>query len=239
MEIPKQPGGLRFRSDHWPVVAEGLHLLAVTGVSVRFELQGILARRRGVSLRAGSIRRIYERDLLEAGWIVCETLPTFGRHRMAVIRLSERGEDLCREFGWEVAESEWGRLLRLHAADSQPGHTGAVLAFAHHARRCGWHTLVLPDVGDPLVFPDVLLEKDGRWIYVEVELGSRKQAKWRNLLRFQGFVALCARTPLSRRARIQECRAVGASGMATDLETLYHQGKDGDDPSLWAEEWMR
>ena len=72
---------------------------------------------------------------------------------------------------------------------------------------------------------------------MEVELGSRKQAKWRNLLRFQGFVALCARTPFSRRSLIQECRAVGAVGMATDLETLYRQGKDGDDAFLWVEEW--
>jgi hypothetical protein len=75
MEIPKQPNSLHFRSDHWPVVAGAMHLLATTGISMRFELQDILASQRGIAPRSGSLRRIFEKDLLDEELIVTEPSP--------------------------------------------------------------------------------------------------------------------------------------------------------------------
>ena len=86
-------------------------------------------------------------------------------------------------------------------------------------------------------FPDLFVEKDEQKIYVEVELGSRKLRKWRNMQQFQGFVALCAKTPTSRKSLINECREVKAAGMATDLETLYRDGNESKIGPLWVEEW--
>ncbi len=62
----------------------------------------------------------------------------------------------------------------------------------------------------PVFFPDVLVEKDGRKIYVEVELGTRKEQKWRNMQAAQGFVALCARTPASHCSLVRERRNMDA-----------------------------
>ncbi len=101
----------------------------------------------------------------------------------------------------------------------------------------GWAVQVLPQVESPVFFPDVLVEKGGRRIYVEVELGSRKVQKWRNMQREQGFVALCAKTPTSRKSLIAECIQVGAVGMATDLLTLYQKARETEAGPLWAEEW--
>lgn len=237
MDIPKQPSHLNFRSHRWPLVAEALYLLAASGISVRFELQRLLAQRRGIGARAGSIRRLFEQDLLEAGLIQSQVLPTFRRHRLTVVRLTPRGRDLCAGFGWPLAESEWERMLARHSADSQPRHTGAVLTFVHHARLRGWKTQALPPLDSPVFFPDVLVEKDGRQMYVEVELGSRKLPKWRNMQAAQGFVALCAKTPDSRRSLIQECRRVNAAGLATDLASLFQSAREKDFGPLWIEEF--
>jgi hypothetical protein len=237
MEIPRQPDWLQFHSNYWPKVAEALHLLATTGISVRFELQGILARRRGIMPRSGSIRSIFEESLSNTGLIESQTLPTFGRHKLTVVQLTGAGRKLCQGFGWKVTGSEWERMQTLHSADSQPKHTGAVLTFAYHARLRGWTVQVLPQLESPVFYPDVLVEKDGRRIYVEVELGSRKAQKWRNMQREQSFVALCAKTPTSRKSLIAECTRVGAAGMATDLLTLYQKTRETEPGPLWAEEW--
>jgi len=237
MEIPRQPDWLHFRSQRWPVMAEALHLLATTGISVRFELLSVLARQRGIAPRSGSVRRIFEEDLTKTGLVVGHALPTFGRHKLSVVQLTDAGQKLCQDFSWTVSKSEWKRLQTLHSADSQPRHTGAVLTFAYHARLRGWTVQVLPQVESPVFFPDVLVEMDGRRIYVEVELGSRKAQKWRNIQREQGFVALCAKTPTSRKSLIAECTQVGAAGMATDLLTLYQKARETEAGPLWAEEW--
>ena len=237
MQIPRKPRDLNYHSQAWPRVASALYLLSTTGISARFELQAMLARQFGISSRSGSLRRIFEGRLVDDFLIREETLPTFGRHRLTVVRLTKEGRALCHSFGWEVVESDWDRLLRLHSADSQPRHTGAVLTFVHHARLRGWKTEVLPQVGNPVFFPDVLVEKDGQKLYVEVELGTRKASKWHNMQAFQGLVALCARTPESRKSLIAECRQEETRGLATDLTTLYRQSKNSDIGPLWAEEW--
>lgn len=237
MEIPKQPDMFKFRGDHWPRVAEALHLLATTGISVRFELQAILAQKYGIALRSGSMRRIFEDDLFDAGLIQRAVLHSFGKHRLAVVQLTAKGQDLCQNFGWTLERSEWERMRTLHSADHQPRHTGAVLTFAYHARLRGWKTQVLPPVESPAFFPDLLVEKDGRRMYVEVELGSRKAQKWRNIQGEQGFVALCSKTPTTRKTLIAECRQVGAVGMATDLVTLYREAQETEVGPLWDEEW--
>ena len=237
MDIPKQPSWMGFRSDHWPAVAGGLYLLATTGISMRSELESLLAKQRHTLPRANPIRSVFERNLVDEDLIHKQTVPTFGRHRVALVRLSEEGKEVCRTFGWTVIQCEWERLVKLHSANRQPQHTGAIVVFAHHARLRGWKAQVLPQIGSPVFFPDLVVERDEQRIYVEVELGSRKHQKWCNMQEAQGFVALCARTPKSRQSLITECRQVGTIGLATDLTTLYRESKNSDIGPLWAEDW--
>ncbi len=90
--------------------------------------------------------------------------------------------------------------------------------------------------------PDVAVMRNGKWIYVEVELSdgrSEKLSKWKNLAESNhGFVALCAVNEERRSRLIAECRSAHLLGMATDLKTLvtpYDQVRL--DSELWAEVW--
>ena len=84
--------------------------------------------------------------------------------------------------------------------DEQLRHTAAICAFAYHARKRGYDTLVCPQV-EGLAEPDILLTNGQESLYVEVQRQGgerwRRAAKWRNLLRLQDEVILCTATPLS------------------------------------------
>jgi len=216
-------------------MVEILDLLASRGIACRYEISGILAQKLNISPRAGSLQNLYI-DLVNADLICADTFPVCFHSKLAGIRLTEKGKKLCHDFGWQVVESEWERLITHHSGSKQPRHTGAVLAFAHNARMRGWQVQVVPDTGVINFFPDARVEKDGKAILVEVELGVRKEPKWTLMGARQGYVALCAKTPESRASRIQECRSVGVGGMATDLHTLIKSRSETDSP-LWVETW--
>ncbi len=52
----------------------------------------------------------------------------------------------------------------------------------------------------------------------------------------QGYVALCARTPIRRESMIEECIDLGVYGIATDLFTLYKTRDTAGSP-LWDQTW--
>jgi hypothetical protein len=126
-------------------------------------------------------------------------------------------------------------LILRHSGDRQPRHTGSVITFSLGARVRGWDVTVLPETKTPFFFPDLLIEKNGERIYVEVELGSRKKEKWQLYKRTQGFAALCSKTSASRASLIRECDAEKLGGMATDLHYLV-KNRDPQSP-LWIDTW--
>lgn len=235
---PRKPDDIRVNSQTWPRLALVLHRMATTGLSVRYELAKHLAAHFQFKLRSKSVRYTFQR-LDELRLIDTTTLMVVEGYRMAVVRLSDEGRSLCLHLGWDVVESEYERMIRLHSGDSQWRHTAAVLSMAYHARLRGWQTQVVPSIGHPSVFPDIAIQKNGERIYVEVELRHGKLNKWRNLSELQGYVALCAKTHESRETLVGECRDLDIPVLATDLLSLAQTHTLADPGPLWLQNWNK
>lgn len=210
-----------------------LALLAYSGWSLRWSLTEWEAHRRGIGIKSGSIKRAVRR--LEACAWECKTIRTVGTYTL--VRLSPEAKERLQAVGLSAVESEWERIERLHRGDTslQSKHTTALCAFAWQARRRGWSTQVCPDVEDAFAEPDLLLQRGNERIYVEVQRrgGSRynRMAKWSNLARIQGFVAVCVMTPealyyTQRELSSQHHRRM----LLTDLHTLRYAESAG----LWS-----
>ena len=236
-EIPTHYSALPIRADVWPRVALAVYTLAMTGWSTHLEVQQTMGALLDLDPDIHSLKRLLTEVLPRCRLAVTEVLPLIGRSSLALIRLSPRGHQLATALGWPPVESDWSRLIRLHAGDAQPRHTVAVLYFAYQARRHDYRVTILPTVDDLRFMPDVLLERDGERLYVEVELGHTKLRKWKNQYRFQRFVAFCALTPESRRGLKSECRRWKLPGQATDLATLAKQSKQPPLGPLWIDHW--
>lgn len=202
-----------------------LALLALTGWSLRWALTEWEAGQRGIGAKSGSIKRAVRR--LEACAWQRRTIRTVGTY--SLVRLSPEAKERLRQVGLEAGESEWERIERLHRGDTtlQQKHTAALCAFAWQARRRGWSTQVCPTLDDPFAEPDILLRRGDERIYVEVQRrggGSyNRMAKWSNLARIQGFVAVCLMTPEALHYTQRELSGLHHRRMLlTDLHTLRY-----------------
>jgi len=235
-----------------------LTLVASRGYSVELGLRWALVQRiQAISNPdSGSVRRLILR--LEKNKLIDRRPIVLGKYRIMIITLTDLGRNVVKAMGAPLVESEWERLMRLHGGERQQKHAAQVCLFTHYARRGGWATQVCPEV-EPPADPDVLIEKDGQRIYVEVEAASgsveRRMKKWRNQRQLQGFTAICAPTENVRRTLVAEAGAGGKSGKATDFEWLRRQGRperreetDGTSSkqhdmdvklreSIWAQAW--
>jgi hypothetical protein len=183
-------------------------------------------------------KRLVQDYLPRSDLATSEVVRVFGRrHWLGLVRLTERGQDFARAQGVEPLENDWERVIRLHQGEAQAEHAGLLLAFDLRARRRGWTTRVLPEVSPPIegFAPDVWIERDGARLYVEVEgkYHHANAAKWQAARRAQGFAAIVARTPQARATVVEDCRASGVAGIATDFHRLYYQPT----AALWAEAW--
>ena len=213
-----------------------LALLALTGWSLRWALTEWEAGQRGIGPKSGSIKRAVRR--LEGCAWQAKTIRTVGTYTL--VRLSPEAKERLRAVGIEPVESEWERIERLHRGDTslQQKHTAALCAFAWQARRRGWYTQVCPILDDPFAEPDLLLRRGDEEVYVEVQRrgGSRygRMAKWGNLARIQGFVAVCVMTPEALHYTRRELSSLHHRRMLlTDLHTLRYTEPAG----LWVEEY--
>ena len=220
-----------------------LYLMATCGINAHLEMDVFVAKREGLSYRSNSTKKPLE-NLAAAGLVITETLRMeVGDFRTALklARLTDEGKQLCDALGWQVVESDWDRLIRLHQGQKQTRHTLAVLYFALLARVRGWTTEVVPEV-DGSADPDILVTKGDERYFVEVELGTRgsekQTVKWKNLADLQSSVAICAPNVKVRERLANDCRLANLSGVATDLATLvakrYYESKD---EPLWLKEW--
>jgi hypothetical protein len=213
-------------------------LIATRGFSAYIEIADHVAAQQGLKDgRSGSFYRLYV-AMGKAGLIEGKTIYVVAnsqRYRMMLALLTKTGEELSQVFGWKTVESEWNILRRLHRADVQAEHAGAILAFALNARRHGYAVELVPKVSGPSE-PDAKITRGGEVEYVEVELANEKDRKWRNLADLQGHVALCAGNPDARMTLAAEARLAKIKGKATDLESLMRIADDPD-ASIWMEEW--
>ena len=223
------------RSDLWKRVELALQILA-EGVALRVEVE----YRTGI--HGGASKRLFD-TLLAQGFIEQRLIP-MNRFTYGVVYLTAVGNDFARqEFGIAVKPSEWDILAKHHNAEVHRQHAFAVLLFAFQARRRGWKVQVCPKVDKPLVEPDVLVEKDGERVYVEVEVlrHPRKRRdgadntwvrKWYNQYHFQGRVAVCTLTPKRMQGIVRYLKPRWR-GMATELTTLAKNPYS----DLWLERW--
>jgi len=226
--------------DRYRRQCKSLYLLSAYGYGSRLESDYLVGMSEGLASRSGSLRGAID-ELAERGLAVEQalTVETEGfKTSLTVHRLSKEGRELCGLFGWQVIESEWERLIRMHEGERFPQHTLGVLAFALHARVRGWQAQVLPEVQGHAA-PDVRIEKGEESFYVEVEMGDRrKDDKWRTLAAMQGRVALCAATIAQRQQLATDCRRMKLSGLATDLQSLVQQRLPIEKPEVfWEETW--
>lgn len=230
--------------ENWPQDILFLALLGRTGWaahrSVAVEYGRLTGRSQPHKLSGTDNRQITR--LVNAGLVLAETLAT-GSTRLKLVRLSTAGRRLLEKQGQPVAPSEWEILREQHGGERQQEHGVQVCLFTYLARSYGWATTVCPELPvdvNSSARPDVLLEREGERLYVEVEAGSgepeRRMAKWRNLARLQGKVALAAPSSALRRTLVAEVQAAGAPGVATDLITLRPAWDDKQD-DIWLDEW--
>lgn len=238
MEISPPRAYANLRSTVWKRIATAMQVMATTGYSVRRELMWEVSIVLRVVADSGTVKRLFERELPQAGLIISATLPYIGKSRVALSGLSLKGVELCREIGLQPVESEWDRVRRKHQGEAQPKHTASLLSFAYQARRRHGTVTILPDFAGHFQ-PDAQLILDGGVSqFVEVENGHGKLDKWRRLADIQGHAAICTNTPVHRRKVIEECKSLGIRGVAADLKTLSQEkGEDGWLSYLWLEDW--
>jgi len=236
-QVPKRPPkayARHFRPDKWD--REGLILaLIACGLCLRVEVAELVGWRFGVSGRAGSVKRLFTgtRNSLDARGLIRIEVVQLGLMGVMIVGLTDLGRKIVKACGWEMVETEYERLKRLHGGDGQVKHATAVCAFAYQARRRGYRVQVVPEVEGPAE-PDALIVRDEERIYVEVELGRDKPEKWHNMVNLQGFVALCAANEEARKALATEVKRLRLPGRATDLGALIGEKDEG---RLWVEEW--
>jgi len=222
------------RIELWERVQTAVQILA-QGVCLQTELQYRM------QLSGGAIDRLIK-ALLEQEFVE-QIFFGNGKTRYAVLRLTDKGIVFAFELGCAVRKSEWDILAERHNAEVHRQHAFAILLFAFQARRRGWQVQVCPKVDSPLVEPDVLVEKGGERVYVEVEVlrNPRKRRdgadntwvrKWYNQYHFQGRVAVCTLTPKRMQGIVRYLKPRWR-GMATELTTLAKNPYS----DLWLERW--
>jgi hypothetical protein len=234
--IPNQPFGWDFKHKRWPLAAYALYLLAHKPWAARIEYEKEIGRYFELQPDSDRVQNVFRRDLRERDLIYAETFRYVGMRELALVRLTDEGRQYCQELGWTPCENEWEALVTRHSGDDQFAHTASVVAFALSARLRGWRTSVLPQTEHRLLMPDVMITNElGQSTYVEVERGTRKYEKWRNYLKYQKRVALCAKTARGRATLVKECKSVGVPGVATDLS--YLATTRAPSSQLWIQRW--
>ena len=237
--------------ERWQRQSMALYILASYGIGVRMELDWLISHAVGTKANSGAQRLTIDK-LAELGLVVrrrlYESTPPMGS-QLIVLVLSEDGRRLCELFGWQVIESEWERILRLHCQGdpeqekTQEAHTLNILSFIRNARYRGYQAMVVPQVPGKSS-PDAYVDRIEEFSYVEVERSSKEKiTKWLLQAELQGGVALCALDPKSRLRLVNDCKLQRSihHGRATDMRTLMelasiHKEAISETP-LWAEEW--
>ncbi len=225
----------------WRRQSMALHIMAVSGISTRVELDYLVGALEGVKSRSSSLRTTLDM-LSDRGLAISATFNvTYGAFQsaLAVMRLSESGKELSRILGWEPIEADWERADRLQEGERSRDHIFGLLAFSMHARLRGWQVRLFPEK-DGDWNPDIHIQRQEASLYVEVELSEKENpAKWQRLAALQGKVALCAATRKQQAMLTSACKMLKLAGMAASLENLVAERISDIRPEtpLWEETW--
>ena len=246
-KVPEKPLSFRqfFPNQNWTQLrwrrgTMMLYLIATLGINAHVEIDKFIAPIEGLSYRTNSTKKpmvmFEEAGVLEGAAL---SMDKGIQTTLKMVRLTNKGRELCQMLGWHPVQSDWELLLTKHDGERMSAHTLAVMLFAIHARARGWSTDVMPDIEGPSI-PDIRVSRGGQNHLVEVELSvNDRPAKWKNLAQAQGYVALCAGDLKGRSRLVGDCKLAGHKGLATDLKTLDAKriyDVTLEDP-LWIENW--
>ncbi|MBN1978267.1 MAG: hypothetical protein JW918_12800 [Anaerolineae bacterium] len=233
-DVPARPPAKYTRQIGGDWKRKGIALgLIASGISLRIEAQRLLAWRVGCKEDSSSIRKVFER-LERAGLFEgeCVRVHLASTRFLWLTRLGQEVSEICR---FDLRETDYQRLLRLHGGEKHKQHAAEAATFVYQARRRDFLVEVMPDVDGPAE-PDVVISKEGeRSVYVEVETEGDREARWRHQVDLQGFVAVCGVTESQQERMVARLKDLGLPGRATNLEALM-QDKEGAG-NLWLEEW--
>jgi len=236
---PRRPGRAaqlaQVPDQRWEWQSMALYILASWGISARPEIDFLLGAASGTGKRTtamrGAVDGLVELGLVERGKLAL--IAPFSTS-LIVMRLSEQGQVLCRELGWELVPSDWERLSQM--AESQQLSS---LAFTAQARLRGYRAQVLPQPVDGFQ-ADVLVEKEPERSYVLVGIEEEGLlSHWQAAGKLSIQIGICTIDEAQRIRMAEQCRASQPHmhGAASDLFTLVHQKEVTPDKPLWLEIW--
>ncbi|MEW5869110.1 MAG: hypothetical protein AB1894_07540 [Chloroflexota bacterium] len=238
---------MRFRQlagvspDRWHKQSMALYLVARYGITSRLEIDALLSQATDADRRTSALRKAV--DLLpELGFLTRENLEVAVQDgvnsRFVVMDLTRQGRELCEIFGWQIAESDRARALRLFRGSGE--QLLGVFFLAAQARLRGYSALVFP-TPDLASAPDLLLERGTENRSAFVEFTPQLSERWRNAGDLPGPLAFFT---LTRQARTQllallknEPQPHLAHAALTDFETLISVRKITPDAPLWPDIW--
>lgn len=238
--VPRRPGRFtqlaQVPDQRWLLQSMALYLIACWGISARPEIDFLLGAASGAGKRTtalrGAVDGLVELGLLERIKLAFTASATFTTS-LIVMHLSEQGQLLCRELGWEIVPGDCERLEQVSETQQL-----CSLAFTTQARLRGYRAQVLPQAVDGFQ-ADVLVEREPERSYVLVGMGendllSRWQSAGKALQLGVCVVDDVQRTRLAEQIRKGQPNGHGA---AADLYTLLHQKEVTPDKPLWLEIW--
>ena len=139
VRIPKSMKEIGSRDYYWQtVLAPILWCVAVLGFSTNDDIAWKLNCDK-VQLNRG-LKRLVERGFLNKK--TTTILHTVNLYSMTTI-----GKTFCQnELGWQVIESDFERMIRLHQGDVYLRHTALCLEFATKARKAGYKVELVPEI---------------------------------------------------------------------------------------------
>lgn len=216
-----------------------LGALALSGWSVRIDLQAALHALRGTNPGSGSYIRAWRR--LAEGGLYETAKARFGARPVVLARLTPHGRAALEAAGVATFLSEWEEIeVRHRRADGgeQFPHTAAICMFLHHARVRGFTTIACPVAPLNGAEPDALIRR-GEWgVYVEIQRRGgaawRRARKWRRQYELQGHAAICASSSGLAQELAHEAQVAQVpQGVVTDLVTLARSAPQ----ALWTHSW--
>jgi len=220
----------------WQRCALVLKLMSESGISIRRELSVRIGRELSASPRSGMILRIFHR-LQAAGLIINKIFPLVGASRLALVRLTDAGRELCCSHGWACVESDWERLTRLRCADPIPQYLTHTLEFAYQARMRNYDVLVAP--GELAGNPDLVVCQYGDELPVFIlRKGVTAFAVREIVQKTAGERIGIVTSRLRHRGEMIRLFSSALSwGAASDIETLIAQVRSGKTGELWLDRW--
>lgn len=209
----------------WPRSIAALAITALSGWSSQRSLEEELAAHERVSPGAGSIRRLFTR-LASVGLLETYTFNT-DSGKLIIATLSASSRELLSSIGITPVVSEWERLI----PQRPPLRAALICGFAYQVRRRGFEIEIMPSEAC-----DAVLRRGNESVSVLVPVsdGDVEQQTLQQMVRKQGFVALCAPSPATRAEWVASCQRWGWPGRATDLVSLKRAEDQGD---LWLDVW--